>query len=134
MDVDEERPRKIVYIHHGQGFGGASRSLLSIIEPLDRSTFQPKVLCLYESEAAHLFKNNGVDVRILASWRHFSHSEVRWIKWYRPDRLLLAFNSWFMTAFFYGKKIFRDEKPDIWYWSKQLAGRFSHNTNPLRRK
>jgi len=107
--------KKILCVHHGTGIGGASLELLYLLQKANRDAFDLKVLCLHDSEAKDLFRDNQIDVRVLDGWRSFGHSEVHWIKWNRPDILLWDGFSWFITAYWYAKKILRDEKPDLLY-------------------
>jgi glycosyltransferase involved in cell wall biosynthesis len=114
MDATRLR-KKLLCIHHGRGIGGASLELLYLLQKLDRNKFELKVLCVHNSEAVDLFKHHGIDVRVLNGWRGFGHSEVGWIKWNRPDLLLLVGISWLITACRYGREILREEKPDLLY-------------------
>jgi glycosyltransferase involved in cell wall biosynthesis len=105
---------KVLYIHHGSGLGGAPLSLFYLIQKLDRSRYQPKVLFLYDSVVPDLFRNQEIDVRVLnTKWVHFSHSEVVWVRWYQPIRMLRGFVSWCVTAFIFGRKVLGEEKPDL---------------------
>ncbi len=52
--------KKVLYIHHGIGIGGAPLSLLFLIQHLDRERYEPVVLCLYEGEAAQLFRRQNI--------------------------------------------------------------------------
>ena len=46
--------KKILYIHHGKGIGGAPLSLLYLIESLDKQKYHPIVLFLHYSEVVDL--------------------------------------------------------------------------------
>jgi glycosyltransferase involved in cell wall biosynthesis len=115
MAINKKSRRKIICIHHGTGIGGASLELLYLLQKVDRSVFDIKVLCVHDSEATQLFRDNQIAVRILNGWRCFGHSEVYWIKWNRPDLLFRDGISWLVTASWYAKKILREEKPDLVY-------------------
>jgi len=115
MERNRKQRWKIACIHHGTGIGGASLELLYLLQKIDRNIFEPKLLCLHDSEAKDLFQENQIAVRILDGWRDFAHSQVYWITWDRPDVLLWSSISWLITAFWYGKKILREEQPDLVY-------------------
>lgn len=70
--------KRILFVHSGKGIGGAPLTLLSIIRSIDRSRFSPCVLCLYESEAAELFRRHGIETRIAKGIRHFAHTTGVW--------------------------------------------------------
>lgn len=80
-------PYRILYIHHGQGIGGAPLSLLYLIRQLDRSRYEPVVLCLYESAAADLYRDEGIETHIARGIRTFDHSTLLWYNLRRPWRL-----------------------------------------------
>ncbi len=81
--------RKILYVHHGKGIGGAPLSLLYLIRGLDRSRYQPTVLCIHESAAADLYRREGVETVVDESLHDFSHTNVLWYPWWQLPKLVL---------------------------------------------
>jgi glycosyltransferase involved in cell wall biosynthesis len=81
------KPHRILYIHHGKGIGGAPLSLLYLIRQIDRAQYEPVVLCLYESSAADLYRDAGVETHIARGIRTFDHSTLLWYNLRRPWRL-----------------------------------------------
>ena len=81
--------RKILYVHHGKGIGGAPLSLLYLIRGLDRSRYQPTVLCIHESEAADLYRREGIETVVDESMHDFSHTNVLWYPWWQLPKLVL---------------------------------------------
>ena len=69
---------RILFVHSGKGIGGAPLTLLALIRAIDRSRFSPCVLCLYDSEAAELFRRHGIETRIAKGIRHFAHTTGVW--------------------------------------------------------
>ena len=83
--------RKILYVHHGKGIGGAPLSLLYLIRGLDRSRYEPVVLCIHEGEAAELFRREGIETVVDTRLHDFSHTNVLWYPaWQFPKTLLRA--------------------------------------------
>ena len=80
-------PRRILYIHHGFGIGGATLSLLYLTEKLDRSLYDPVVACIYDGPAAERFRKAGLRVVIAHGIDHFGHSRLAWYSLRRPDVL-----------------------------------------------
>jgi len=106
--------KKILYIHHGWGIGGAPINLLFMIQLLDKKKYYPKIVFLKDSPAVELFTNAGIDCRVIGKFnRYFSHSVGGFTRWYRADILLLQFISWVYTTFFVAKQIISEENPDI---------------------
>lgn len=81
--------RSILYVHHGKGIGGAPLSLLYLIRWLDRARYRPVVLCIHESEAAELFRHDGIETIVDESLHDFSHTNVLWYPWWQLPKLLL---------------------------------------------
>jgi len=76
-------------VHHGKGIGGAPLSLLFLIRELDRTQFQPTVLCIHESEAADLFRNAGIETLIDTKIKDFSHTNVLWYPWWQLPKIFI---------------------------------------------
>jgi len=79
---------RILYVHHGKGIGGAPLSLLYLIRGLDRSRYMPVVLCLRESQAADLFRRDGLETVVMESIKDFSHTNVLWYPWWQFPKTL----------------------------------------------
>ena len=80
---------RILYVHHGKGIGGAPLSLLYLIRKLDRERFAPTVLCLHESEAAELFRGDGIEMIVDERMHDFSHTNVLWYPWWQWPKTVL---------------------------------------------
>ncbi|MBT4594428.1 glycosyltransferase family 4 protein [bacterium] len=82
--------KRILYVHHGVGLGGAPLSLLYLVKNLDREKYEPHVLFMQNSEAVQMFKDHGITVHGPINRAPFSHSVICWFKWYHPHRQLRA--------------------------------------------
>jgi len=105
--------KKILYIHHGKGLGGAPLSLLYLIKALDKTIYHPVVLFLHQSEIIDLYKKNNIDIIGPANVYDFSHTKIWWFKWYHFPYLLRAIKDTIKTIFFIAPKIFDVIKPDL---------------------
>ena len=105
--------KKILYIHHGIGLGGAPLSLLYLIENLDKSKYYPVVLFLHDSEVVDLYKSKGIDVVGPINVGDFSHTKVWWYKWYHPHHLFMAIWDTFKTIRSVADNWLKEIKPDI---------------------
>ncbi len=72
----KKRRKKILYIHHGRGIGGAPLSLLYLLQKLDRTKYDPTVLCLYESEAADLYRDENIRTFVGRGIRSFNNTTL----------------------------------------------------------
>lgn len=67
------KKRKILYIHHGSGQGGAPNSLLYLINNLDKTVYEPIIACGFnQPKAKEFFENAGYEPINLPIAR-FSH-------------------------------------------------------------
>lgn len=72
----KKRRKKILYIHHGRGIGGAPLSLLYLLQKLDRTKYDPTVLCLYESKAADLYRSENIKTFVAKGIRNVSNTTL----------------------------------------------------------
>lgn len=106
--------KKILYIHHGSGIGGAPLSLLYLIEKLDRNLYDPKVIFLTGSDVVELFLQKKIDVKILELQNYlFIHMEPYWYKIYNPLRFISALYNQIFVLPNLIFQILEDEKPDL---------------------
>lgn len=84
--------RRILYIHHGGGLGGAPLSLFYLLKQLDRTQFEPVVLTLRPGPVVDLYRSIGVETEVLEGVTNFSHTELEWYGgaalWRLPIQLL----------------------------------------------
>lgn len=93
--------KRIVYIHHGGGIGGAPLSLLYLLQKLDRSRYQPVVVTLKPGPVVDLYRAEGIETHIAKGISDFSHTTLEWYggrDWWRlPGKLLHIVPSIFRT-------------------------------------
>jgi glycosyltransferase involved in cell wall biosynthesis len=70
--------RRVLYIHHGGGIGGAPLSLLYLLRQLDRSRYEPIVVTLKPGPIVDMYRAEGIDTRIVSSISDFSHTALEW--------------------------------------------------------
>lgn len=106
---------RILYIHHGQGIGGAPLSLLFLIRKLDRSKYCPIVLCLYESPATDLYRNEGIETYVAQGIHELSHTNLTWHSqvWYRRPGDLVKQALAFWPSVWRSYRFAKTSKPDL---------------------
>ena len=106
--------KKILYIHHASGIGGAPLSLLYLIEKLNTAIYDPLVLFLHDSDAVKLYEDRGIPYKIInTKTTLFVHLEAFWYKWYF---LPMAVRPLISTIRIYkkiAKEVYLEEAPDI---------------------
>lgn len=105
--------KKILYIHHGKGLGGAPLSLLYLVQGLDRKKYDPVVLFLYDSEIIDLYKSKGIRVVGPLNVRDFPHTAVWWYRWYHIHHFCKTLWDTFKTLFFVADNWLEKIKPDL---------------------
>ena len=105
--------KRIVYVHHGKGIGGAPLSLLYLINMLDSNLYEAFVVCLHDSAAADLYRKKGLKVIAGLGVTSFAHTTVYWYRWYELHRIAIAFWYQIKTALFIAPKLYREHRPDL---------------------
>lgn len=113
--------KKILYIHHGKGLGGAPLSLLLLINALDKEKYHPVVLFLHYSQVVELYKQNSIEIAGIVNRYDFSHTKVWCFRWYHfPYFLRSAWDT------------FRTERSVADYWLDVIKPDIVHlNTSSL---
>jgi glycosyltransferase involved in cell wall biosynthesis len=101
--------KKILYVHHAGGFGGAPKSMSYIIKNLDKDRFTHKLLNIERGPINKFFKENNIDVEEVNSIRPFHGSTVV------EKSFKLFIRNWFflLPSIFKASNILKKEKPDL---------------------
>lgn len=105
--------KKILFIHHGKGLGGAPLSLLYLVESLDTTKYKPIVLFLHQSEVIDLFKEKGITTLGPANVYDFAHTKIWWFNWYHAHHFSRAVKDTLKTIFKIAPALFDELKPDL---------------------
>lgn len=70
--------RRILYLHHGGGLGGAPLSLLYLLRQLDRRKYEPVVLCLRPGPVVEMLHGAGIETHVARGLSDFSHTTLEW--------------------------------------------------------
>lgn len=113
--------KKILYIHHGWGIGGAPISLLNLIINLNSNKFEIIVLCTHNSEAVNLFKEKGIHTIVYTrNNSYFRHHEKGKLKLWEMHKIAKIIFDWIIIAFFSGPKIIKNIKPDLVHLNSEV--------------
>lgn len=102
--------KKILFIHHAEGWGGAPKSMIQLINSLDKSKYDCKVLLIKYSIVADKLKENGINFSVAQSrfykkyYHYFVHSEAGYIKWYQIIRLVRLSILWILSRYYFAPK------------------------------
>lgn len=102
--------KKILYIHHATGWGGAPLNMINIIKSLDKKIYQPHVLLIKDSIVSKVLNDNNINYSLASStfykhyYQFFIHSISGEIKWYQPVRLIKLSIYWILSRIYFAKK------------------------------
>ncbi len=104
--------KRILYIHHGGALGGAPLSLLLLLQQLDRSRYEPIVLCLAGGPVVERFRAAGVETHVATDISDFSQTELVWygntLWWQLPGKALR-----FLPSVAAARRHLRHFQPDL---------------------
>ena len=107
-----ENRKKILFVHHGSGMGGAPQLLLKFLLRLDLQKFEPVIWCIRKSSASEMFEDHGFKVIINTNACPFLHISDGFYGFRHPH---LVFKMVFgqLRSYFTAKKIFKKINPDL---------------------
>jgi glycosyltransferase involved in cell wall biosynthesis len=113
--------KRVLYIHHGGGIGGAPLSLLYLLQQLDRSRYEPIVVTLKPGPVVDLYRAEGIETHVETGISDFSHTNLEWYgghEWWRlPGKLLRVLPSIRKT-----REVIRRVKPDLVHLNSSTLG------------
>lgn len=142
--------KKILFIHHATGWGGAPKSMIQIINALDKSKYSYHVLLIKDSNVSDKLKESGISFSVAQSkfykkyYRFFLHSEAGYIKWYQIIRFIKLSILWVLSRYYFAPKELNNYTADIVHlnsssltdWlapSKKLGKVVIHIREPFRK-
>lgn len=111
--------KKILFIHHASGWGGAPISMIKLINSINSSQYEAEVLLLKYSIVAEKLAENGIKYRVADSifykkiYRYFVHSEVEHLKWYQIYKFIKLSILWLLSRYYFAKKELAKHSYDI---------------------
>ena len=114
--------KRILYIHHGGGLGGAPLSLLYLLKQIDRARYEPIVLTLKPGPVVDLYRAEGIETHVAQGVADFSHTELEWYGGHDLWRLPIQVAR-FWPSIVNTRRYLRQFKPDLVHLnSSTLAG------------
>lgn len=101
--------KKILYVHHSGGLGGAPRSLSLLLGQLNQTKYSAKILCIYKGPVITLLQRLNIPLIIEERIYPFHGSTV--VR--RSLEVFLVNLLGSPLSFIYSLKILKKEKPDI---------------------
>ncbi len=107
-----QNQKKVLFVHHGTGMGGAPQLLLRILQHIDTNKYVPIVWCIRRSSASELFEEHGISVIYDENVIPFLHISDGFYGFGRPHRVLKML--WGQIRSYHAAtRIFKNIQPDI---------------------
>lgn len=105
--------KKILYVHHGKGLGGAPISLVNLVKGVATAGFKPVVAFLHDSAAVELFREAGLEILPPLNVMDFSHTKIYWYRWYHLHHIARSLIDTIKTIFVLAPRVLMQVQPDI---------------------
>ncbi|HDY7502807.1 glycosyltransferase [Vibrio vulnificus] len=126
------RKKKILFVHHGVGLGGAPKSMSLLVNAMKNRHDDVEVLFLKKSEASTLIDTAKIHVNNIPI-KYFNHSS-RWYRWYEIHIILIQIFSWLMTVLILAPYWLIKIKPDIVYLNSSVLTDWAVSCKFFRKK
>jgi len=140
-----EHRKRILFIHHGAGLGGAALSLAYLIRGLDKNRFEPLVLCIQRDAPTELFRREGAQTIYAGPLMDAPHTTMCWLRWYQLVELARIIWDQVRVLLWIAPHVFEKHAPDLvhlntsslWAWAMAARKRgipvVCHIREPLAR-
>lgn len=122
--------KKILFIHHGKGVGGAPISMLETIRSLDNARYDSEVLLINDSSVKDMLIAAGVKVSIAdlrfyqKYYKFFPHLEPEWFKWWQVIAIVQHSIIWCLSRYVFSHILLRIYKFDIVHLNSSVLSDF----------
>lgn len=101
--------KKILFIHHATGWGGAPINMINIINNFDPRTFRVEVLLIKDSVVSDKLREFGIKCHVTKSkfyryYSYFQHTETNYVKWYHLFRFFKLIICWVLSRFYFASQ------------------------------
>jgi glycosyltransferase involved in cell wall biosynthesis len=122
--------KKILYIQHDGGLAGATKSLYLLLDDLNKSKYEPKVLFIREGSAINKFKNLDIDLYTKTNIHPFHATEVSGMTF----KMFLSQLKNFIPSFFRARNFIKKINPEIIHINTTCLFVFALAAKTIKRK
>lgn len=112
--------KRILFVHHGVGIGGASINLRDVVKSFEGKGFKLIVLFLQDSDAKNIFSDVDCEIVISKFPIYYFYHMSKWVKFWQLHKLLVQFMSFLLhltcASRFYIKRL----NPDVVYLNSSV--------------
>ena len=125
-----KKRKKILYVHHAAGLGGAPISLKEIIDNLDADSFDVHVLLLKDSIVREIFQKEGISVSVAEGkfykkyYRFFPHLEPEYFRWWNLRKIIQHSILWLLSRLYFAERLLKKFEFDILHLNSSVLTDF----------
>lgn len=125
-----EMKKKILFIHHGVGIGGAPISMIKTIKHLDSEKYDAEVLLIKDSNLTTLLEKENIKYTIVDHpfyknfYQFYPHIIPSYLKWYQIFKIFIFSYRWILSRYFFSKKILSKFDADIIHLNSSVLSDF----------
>lgn len=118
--------KKVLFVHHAVGIGGAPISMIETINGLDKEKYEVEVLLIKDSIVGDLLRKNGIKCRVVESWFYrkyyhfFSHIVPAHYKWYQLPRIIIYSLRWILSRYYFSYRVLGSIDYDIVHFNSSV--------------
>lgn len=122
--------KKILFVHHATGVGGAPISMVKTIKCLDSSIYDTEVLLLKDSVVRQMLENEGIKVsiancRFYRDYYHFfSHIEPAYYRIWEVRKLLTGALLWILSRYYFSSRLLSNYSFDLLHLNSSVLSDF----------
>jgi hypothetical protein len=129
--------KKILFIHHATGWGGAPNSMISLINQLSKDDFEIKVLLLKNSIVAEKLEQYKINFEVADSifykkfYQYFTHSEAGYLRWFHFFKFFKLSLIWILSRYYFAKRELQNHDFDIVHLNSSVLTDWLASANEL---
>lgn len=112
--------KKILFVHHGIGVGGALINLKDIVQELSSEHYDVHVLFLRDSDAVSEFDQTRTQIIVSRYPIYYFYHMSKWLRWYQLHKLIPQVLSYVFHRFYVSKKYLKELQPDVVYLNSSV--------------
>lgn len=124
------KKKKVLFVHHGTGVGGAPISMVETIKGLNKNHYDVEVLLLKDSTVKDLLKKEGIKFSVESSlfyskyYQFFPHIMPQYFKWYQLFRIFIYSIRWVLSRYYFSFKVLSKFDYDIVHLNSSVLSDF----------
>ncbi len=124
------KKKKVLFVHHATGVGGAPISMVETIKGLNKNHYDVEVLLLKDSAVKDLLKKEGIKFSVESSlfyskyYQFFPHIMPHYFKWYQLFRIFIYSIRWILSRYYFSFKVLSRFDYDIVHLNSSVLSDF----------